>query len=133
MVVYAEHSDIPDIKVFDKHISTHMLEKAISDGRVIVFKTADIIMGIARWSYFWDSIPFMNMLYVPDGYTHHGIGTELLCFWESEMYVQGFTRVLISTLTQEKGQHFLRKFGYRDIGSLYDEGTGLELILEKRF
>ena len=133
MVNYAEQSDLSEIKVFDKHISEDMLVKAISDRRVMVFKSADIVMGIARWNYFWDSIPFLNMLYVPDGYTHHGVGSELLKFWESEMRAQGYSRVFTSTMTQERGQHFFRKFGYRDIGNLYDEGEGLELILEKRF
>ena len=64
MVVYATQSDIPEIKAFDKHISDDMLAKAISDRRVLVFKSADILMGIARWNYFWDSIPFLNMLFV---------------------------------------------------------------------
>jgi len=133
MVVYATQDDMPDIKVFDKHITGQMLAQAISDKRVLAFKSAGVVMGIARWNYFWDSIPFLNMLYVPDGYTHHGIGTELLKFWESEMKNQGHIRVFTSTMTQERGQHFFRKFGYRDIGCLYDEGEGLELILEKRF
>ena len=132
MVIYAIQSDTPDIKEFDNHISEQMLVKAIADGRVLVFKSADIVMGIARWNYFWDSIPFLNMLYVPDGYTHHGVGSELLLFWENEMRSQGHTRVFTSTMAKENGQHFFRKFGYRDIGNLYDEGEGLELILEKR-
>ena len=133
MVIYAEQADISDIEAFDKHISMEMLDKAVLDKRVLVFKTAEIVMGIARWNYFWDSIPFLNMLYVPDGYTHHGVGIALLKFWENEMKSQGHNRVFTSTMTQEKGQHFFRKFGYRDIGTLYDEGEGLELILEKRF
>lgn len=133
MVVYAMPTDISDIQAFDKHISSDMLNKAIFDKRVIVFKTADIIMGTARWNYFWDSIPFLNMLYVPSGYTHHGVGKALLAFWEKEMESQGHSRVFTSTMTEENGQHFLRKFGYRDIGTLYDEGEGLELILDKRF
>jgi len=133
MVMYAGQDDILDIKAFDKHISDQMLASVISDRRMLVFKSAEVIMGIARWNYFWDSIPFLNMLYVPDGYTHHGVGTELLKFWENEMRTRGYGRVFTSTMAQEKGQHFFRKFGYRDIGNLYDEGIGLELILEKRF
>ena len=133
MVIYATQNDLPEIKAFDKHISDDMLAKTISDRRMLVLKSADIVMGIARWNYFWDSIPFLNMLFVPDGYTHHGVGSELLKFWESEMQAHGHSRVFTSTMAQERGQHFFRKFGYRDIGNLYDEGSGLELILEKRF
>ena len=73
------------------------------------------------------------MLYVPDGYTHCGVGTDLLEFWEKEMEAHGYNRVITSTMAKEQGQHFFRKFGYCDIGNLYDEGEGLELILEKRF
>lgn len=91
------------------------------------------VMGMLRWNYFWDSIPFLNRLYVPDGYTHHGVGSELLRFWEGEMKKQGHARVFTSTMSRENGQHFFRKFGYRDIGNVYDEGEGLELILAKRF
>ena len=133
MVTHAEQNDMSKIKEIDRHISEEMLAKAITDRRVFVFKTTGIVMGIARWNYFWDAIPFLNMLYVPDGYTHHGIGSALLEFWENEMQTQGHIRVLTSTMAQERGQHFFRKFGYHDIGNLYDEGEGLELILEKRF
>jgi len=133
MVIYATPSDMPEIQVFDQHISEQMLTKALADGRVLVFKSAGIVMGTARWNYFWDSIPFLNMLFVPDGYTHHGVGSALLKFWESEMRKQGYTRVLISTMAKERAQHFFRKFSYCDIGNLYIEGEGLELILEKKF
>ena len=109
-----------------------MLVSAINDERVLVYKTAGVVMGIARWNFFWDSIPFLNMLYVPDGYTHHGVGTELMKFWLQEMRAQGHTRVLTSTMANEQGQHFFRKHGFKDIGTLYDEGEGLELFLEKK-
>ena len=48
------------------------------------------------------------------------------------MKARGYIRLFTSTMSQESGQHFLRKFGYRGIGNLYDEDAGLELILEKR-
>ena len=132
MVEYATQNDVQEIKTMDKHISEQMLEKAVSDKRVIVFKSAEIVMGTARWSFFWDSIPFLNMLFVPDGYTHHGVGTELLVFWENEMITQGYERLFTSTMARESGQHFFRKHGYHDIGNLFDDGEGLELILEKK-
>ena len=131
MVSYAVQSDLPDVKVFDRHVSKEMLNKAISENRVLIFKVSDIVMGFVRWNYFWDSIPFLNMLFVPSGYTHSGVGSDLLSFWEKEMRSQGYARVFASTMAKEKGQHFFRKYGYHDIGNLYDEGVGLELILEK--
>jgi N-acetylglutamate synthase-like GNAT family acetyltransferase len=134
MVEYAQQNDLSDIQVFDD-LSPQMLIKSIDDGRVLVFKVENLLMGIARWNYFWDRVPFLNKLYVPSGYTHSGIGTALLKSWENEMQLLGYPRVFASTMANERGQHFLRKYGYQDIGNLfdYDEGGGLELILEKRF
>jgi GNAT superfamily N-acetyltransferase len=134
MVEYAQRMDLSDVQAFD-HLSPQMLIQAINDKRVLVFKTVNVVMGIARWNYFWDSIPFLNMLYVPNGYTHSGVGTALLKFWENEMQLQGYSRVFTSIMANERGQYFFRKHGYQDIGNLYDydEGGGLELILEKRF
>jgi GNAT superfamily N-acetyltransferase len=132
MTQYAAMSDFDDVAVFDRHIVYDALRKAIDEQRVMVYKTADVVMGVARFNYFWDSIPFLNLLYVPDGYQHGGIGSDLLRYWEREMKSRGYDRVFTSTMAKERGQHFLRKNGYTDIGNLYDEGYGLELILEKR-
>lgn len=32
------------------------------------------IIGWLRYSYFWDNIPFMNMLYINENYRNKGIG-----------------------------------------------------------
>lgn len=81
IIDYGTGKDEPHIYVYDKcHISQEQLSKAIMDKRVCVAKEADIILGFARYNMFWDSIPFLNLLYVPDGYHHMGIGIALLRF-----------------------------------------------------
>ena len=131
---YAVISDEPNILVFDKrHISQEQLIKAITDNRVCVATEAEIVLGYARFNFFWDSIPFLNMLYVPDGYNRIGVGSGLLKFWENEMQAQGYKTVLTSTMSNEKAQQFFRKHGYMDAGNLYFENEGLELILSKQF
>ena len=125
--------DEPQVFVFDKrHLTQEQLSKAISDNRVYVAKTDGIVLGYARYGLFWDSIPFLNMLYVPDGYNRMGVGSGLLKYWENDMRKKGYAMVLTSTMTGEKGQHFFRKHGYMDVGNLYFEDGGLELILNKR-
>ena len=123
----------PHVFVFDKrHLTREQLSKAISDNRVYVAKTDDIVLGYARFGLFWDSIPFLNMLYVPDGYKRMGVGSYLLKHWENDMREKGHAMVLTSSMTNEKGQHFFRKHGYMDIGNIFFEDEGLELILSKR-
>jgi N-acetylglutamate synthase-like GNAT family acetyltransferase len=133
MVTYAAQSDLKEICQFDRLVPGLMLVKAISDSRVAVYKASNVVLGLVRWSHFWDSIPFLNILYVPDGYTHAGVGTALLEFWESEMKAQGNARVFASAMSKAQGQHFFRRRGYVDIGNIYDEDEGqLGLILQKR-
>lgn len=133
IIEYATDKYQSNIYVFDKrHISQEQLVKAISEQRVCVAREAEIVLGYARYNYFWDSIPFLNMLFVPDGYNRMGVGSGLLKFWENDMKAQGHKTVLTSTMSNEKAQHFFRKFGYMDIGNLYFENEGLELILSKQ-
>ena len=90
IIEYASEKYESDIFVFDKrHISQEQLAKAISDRRVCIAREAEIVLGFARYNYFWDNIPFLNMLYAPDGYNHIGVGSGLLKFWEVEMKAQG--------------------------------------------
>ena len=132
-IEYATTKYEQDVFVFDKkHLSQEQFAKVIADKRVCVARQDDIVFGYARFGLFWDSIPFLNMLYVPSGYTRMGVGSGLLSFWEQEMKNQGHKSVLTSAMATEKGQHFFRKYGYIDCGNLYIEGEGLELILSKR-
>ena len=133
VISIASVKDEPQVFVFDKkHLTSEQLSKAICDNRVYVAKTNEIVLGYARYGLFWDSIPFLNMLYVPDGYTRMGVGSSLLRFWENDMREKGYKQVLTSTMANEKGQHFFRKRGYMDVGNLFLEGEGLELFLSKR-
>ena len=125
--------DEPHVFVFDKkYLTREQLSKAISDNRVYVAKTDDIVLGYARYGLFWDSIPFLNMLYVPDSYSLMGVGSSLLKYWEDDMREKGHKLVLTSTMTNEKGQNFFRKHDYMDVGCIYFEDEGLELVLRKR-
>lgn len=38
--------------------------------------------------------------------------------WENEMKLQGYGMLLTSTQVDEEAQHFYRKIGYKDCGSL---------------
>ncbi|HXQ32508.1 MAG TPA: hypothetical protein VN843_00665 [Anaerolineales bacterium] len=39
------------------------------------------VIGWMRYGYFWDSIPFMNMLTVIENYRGRGMGTGLAIYW----------------------------------------------------
>ena len=51
-------------------------------------------------------------------------------FWENEMRKQNYGIVLVSTQADEQAQHFYRKIGYCDCGSLIVAGQDNELFLK---
>ena len=41
-----------------------------------------------------------------------------MAHWEDEMRSFGYKAIMISTQADESGQHFYRKLGYKDMGSI---------------
>ena len=115
----------------DHHISTDMMQNKIDQGEVIVAIKNTSVMGWLRYGYFWDSIPFMNMLTVIEEYRGRGIGTQLVIHWETMLSKRGFNEVLTSTSANERGQFLYRKLGYKDCGALLFPNEPLEIILQK--
>ena len=88
-------------------------------------------IGILRYNLFWDNIPFCTLLYISDKYQRQGYGKKLMEYWENEMEAKGYSFVLTSTQANEEAQHFYRKLGYRDCGSLIMKEEPTELFLIK--
>lgn len=132
-IEYANDADFKYIVDNDKHVKKELIEIKIKQKEIIVVKDNDKkIIGWLRYNYFWDNTPFMNMLYLDKSYRNNGIGKTLVAFWENEMKKKGFDLVMTSTLSNEDAQHFYRKLGYKDSGSLLLEGEPLEIIFTKK-
>ncbi|GFP75377.1 GNAT family N-acetyltransferase [Clostridium fungisolvens] len=129
---YANEAEIQYIIVNDKHVSNELIEMKIKSKEILLVKDKENkILGWLRFNYFWDNTPFMNMLYIDEAYRGKGFGTALVRFWEVEMKAKGYELVMTSTLSNELAQHFYRKLGYKDAGSLLLENEPLEIIFTK--
>ena len=116
----------------DKHLSQKEFNNKVSSKSGYVLLADDMPVGLLRYSLFWDSIPFCNMLYIDARYQRKGYGKKLMAHWEEEMKAQGYERLLTSTQADEEAQHFYRKLGYQDCGGLVMDMPGpMELILMK--
>ena len=116
----------------DKHLSQKEFDNKVSSKSGYVLLADDMPVGLLRYSLFWDSIPFCNMLYIDARYQRKGYGKKLMAHWEEEMKAQGYERLLTSTQADEEAQHFYRKLGYQDCGGLVMDVPGpMELILMK--
>lgn len=119
----------------DNHLSEDEFQRKIKDQMGYVLTVENQPAGILRWSLFWDSIPFCNLLYVKDNQQRMGFGRKLMEYWEADMIARGYDLVMTSTQSDEEAQHFYRKLGYKDCGGLtlpfpgYEQPT--ELILAK--
>ncbi len=131
MIRYADERDLDILKKHDKHIEASELLKSINAKRVLIMLDNDEFIGWLRFNLFWDSIPFMNMLYFLEDYRGKGYGKQLVDFWEKEMLSSQHKFVMTSTQSDEKAQFFYRKNGYVDCGSLLFPSEPLEIIFIK--
>ena len=129
---YANLNDIEFWLSLDKHISISKLEEKIDNKECLVILKDDKLIGILRYNYFWDNVPFVNMLYIKTEYQRNGYGKKLMLFFENEMKNNGYTEVMTSTQTDEEGKYFYDKLGYKKTGSLFLENKAEELILIKK-
>ena len=80
-------------------------------------------IGVLRYNLFWDSIPFLTLIYINDAFRKKGFGKQALLHWENEMRAHGHAMLMTSTLANEEAQHFYRKLGYTQKGSLFLANT----------
>lgn len=115
----------------DRQIKPEVVKKKIEDAEIIVVLDDEQNIGWLRFNYFWDEIPFMNMLWIEEDYRRKGIGTRLVNFWETEIFQRDKNQVMTSTLSDETAQHFYRKLEYQDCGSLLLPDEALEIFFLK--
>lgn len=131
MIRYASDRDFEQLSRYDKHICEAELRNCIKSKRILIMLSDDTLIGWLRFNLFWDNIPFMNMLYLLEGYRGKGYGTRLVGFWENEMLKNKYKMILTSTQSNERAQFFYRKMGYADCGALLLPDEPLEIILSK--
>lgn len=130
-IEFAIEKDLEQISKLEEYITKTELERLIPLKRVIVARENEELYGWLRFGLFWDSIPFMNMLFVLPDFQGKGLGRRIAEFWEADMKAQGYKRLMTSTLSNEEAQHFYRKLGYRDCGSLLLPDEPLEILFIK--
>ncbi len=130
-VIFADSGDL-DYLVEKDHIGRDMIAQKISRREFIVAYQDERRVGFLRYNYFWDDVPFMNLLWVQEDLRSRGFGTQLISFWEEEMLKLGYDSILTSTLsTNVRAQQLYRRLGYEDSGCLLMPGDPLEVLLLK--
>lgn len=131
VIKYATLQDLNWLKEHDKHIDFEILREKIENKELIIAQNESEIHGWLRYGFFWDSIPFMNMLFINKAMRGKGIGRRLVKFWENEMKDKKYKLIMTSSQSNEDGQNFYRKLGYIDSGSFKLPKENLEIIFFK--
>ena len=57
-------TDLGNIRKYDRHICVSHLESCIRRGLVDVLEDGGRILGVLRWNLFWQSLPFLDLIYL---------------------------------------------------------------------
>lgn len=112
----AETGDLPGILQYDSHVHPDRVRVCVEDHMVYVLWDKRIV-GILRYSLFWQSIPFLDLLYMDEDYRGKSLGRQMMAFWEDAMENLGYRYVMLSTQEDETAKFFYEKLGYRRIGA----------------
>ena len=110
----------------DRHLSKSEFELKVRDKRGYIISDGADPIGVMRYNLFWDSIPFLTLIYMKKSYRGKGFGKQALLSWEGEMRELGYKMVMTSTQVDEQAQHFYRRIGYKDKGGLFLDNTPFE-------
>ena len=105
IIELAQRKDKPKIAKLDCHIPPSHLGECIYNDQVYVLKDDSIknggqnhrlkdpVVGVLRYSLFWQTIPFLDLLYLDAAYRHQGFGTQMMNRWEETMKKRGYKYV----------------------------------------
>ena len=122
--------DKPFWMTLDPPLSEKEFELKIRDKRGYIISDGDKPIGVMRYNLFWDRIPFLTLIRLDDSYHGKGFGKKAMLFWENEMKELGYKMLMLSTQVDEQAQHFYRKLGYIERGSLSLDNTPFEQAQE---
>ena len=127
---YAEEKDLFVCKMLDSHISDTELVWKLREHRYYILSDGETPVGVLRYNLFWDSVPFLTLIFLEESCRSRGYGRMAMSCWEDEMRAAGHGMVIISTQADEDAQHFYRKLGYHDAGGFVVDVPGYEQPLE---
>ena len=102
----ADSKDKQKIIKYDNHIHHNKVGECIWNQLVYVLCDEKIIVGVLRYSLFWQSIPFLDLLYIDENYQGKGYGRQMMEYWESVMQRMKYKYVMLSTQEDETAKYF---------------------------
>jgi len=106
------------------------IEMKIRDKRCYILRDDDEIIGLMRFNMMFEFVPFLTSFWIEESHQGKGYGRKAMHHWENEMRALGYKMIMISTQVDENAQHFYRKLGYKDMGTIVMDIPPYEQPLE---
>jgi len=90
----------------------------VRDKRCYILRYNEKPIGVMVYNLIFDFVPFLTLMHLEDDYQRKGLGTKAMFYWEDEMRNMGHKMIMLSTQVDEDAQHFYRKLGYKDMGTI---------------
>lgn len=131
IIELAQNKDKHRIAELDRHIPPSRLGECICNGLIYVLKDDSVknegqnnrlkapVVGVLRYSLFWQTIPFLDLLYIDETYRNQGFGTLMMHEWEKAMAACRYEYLMTSTQADEQAWRFYEKLGFRKIGGFF--------------
>ena len=129
-LVYATMDDKPHFCNERENLPESEYALKVRDKRCYVMYYEDKPIGYMRYNLIFDFVPFLTCFYVADHHKGKGFGKQAMTHWENEMRSLGYKMIMVSTQVDEDGQHFYRKLGYKDMGTIVMDIPPYEQPLE---
>ena len=113
----ADSKDKNQVIKYDNHIHHNKVGECIWNQLVYVLCEEQKIVGVLRYSLFWQTIPFLDLLYIDEACRGKGYGRQMMNVWENTMKRMEYPYVMLSTQENEDAKYFYEKLGYRRIGA----------------
>ena len=116
-IILAASKQFQAVRRYDSHIPPIRLSDCIRDNQVYALQDGGNVIGVLRYSLFWQTIPFLDLLYIDEDYRGKGYGRQMMDHWEAQMADLVYPYVMLSTQADETAKYFYEKLGYRRIGA----------------
>ena len=108
----AAEGDKNQILKYDHHIHHSKVSECIRRGVVDVLRDGEEIVGVLRYNLLWQSIPFLDLIFIDEACRGQGWGSRMMAYWEETMKRMGYSYVMLSTQEDETAKFFYEKIGY---------------------
>ena len=105
-IILAASRQFQAVRGYDNHIPPIRLSDCIRNNQVYALQDGGNVIGVLRYSLFWQTIPFLDLLYIDEDYRGKGYGRQMMDHWEAQMADLGYPYIMLSTQADETAKYF---------------------------